>query len=108
MAPSNETGVVRSIIKAIYERYPNAWHLTVHGSATQKTGVPDLLFCIHGRFFGFEVKHQKPNETEHAARSRTSIRQKIRLRQIRKAGGTAATVLSADEALELIDSTLHL
>lgn len=106
--PTNETAVVESILKAIYQRYPNAWHLKVHGSGMQRSGVPDLILCINGRFFGFEVKHRKPRESLEHAYNRTSTLQKIKIRQIKKAGGVATTVLGPEETLEIIERSLRL
>lgn len=101
--PVNETGVVRSIVKAVEKRWGPVWHLKVHGGMMQESGVPDLLFCIRGLHFGLEVKHKKPGESTAHAYDRTSESQKKHIREIRAAGGCADTVLSAEEAVDVIE-----
>lgn len=104
--PINETGVVKSIVKAVVKRYPNAWHMKVHGNSMQSAGTPDLLFSIHGYFFAFEVKHQKPAESTEHAYGRASLRQLKKIADIQKSGATAAVVLSAEEVLDIISKNL--
>lgn len=100
--PSTETPLVHAIVKAILREYPDAWTFKVHGSPYQRAGVPDLLVCVHGSLFGFEVKHQKPDESEQHARGRATLLQRNEIRDIRQAGGYAAVILSPEEALEAI------
>ena len=56
------------------------WFVKFFANAYTKSGIPDLLCCINGRFVGIEVKAQngKPSEL-----------QLYHVRQIRKAGGAA-------------------
>ena len=101
--PTNESGVVKAIVQAVYQHWPHAWHLNVHGSGMQRAGTPDLLFTINGKFFAFEVKHQKHNESKQAAYDRTSLIQRIQIQKIIDSGAVATTVLSAEEAVAILD-----
>ena len=61
-------------------------------------GIPDIIACIRGHFFGFEVKTDTGKPTE---------LQKATIRKILKCGGTAAVVRSVDEVRALIEGTLQ-
>lgn len=102
-APTNESGLVKVIVTAIKKQYPDAWVMKVHGGPMQVAGIPDLLIIVDGLLIGAEVKHQKPRESEEHARGRTTAIQRAQIEKIRKAGGTADTVLSAQETLALIE-----
>lgn len=105
----NETALVEAIRKAILRERPDAWCFKVHGSMMQMAGVPDLLVVVEGQLYGFEVKHRKPTESEEHARGRATEQQLYQIEQIRKAGGVAEVILSAEEALEALGiATLHL
>lgn len=103
----NEHLLVREIIREVSRAYPNVWVMKVHGSPYQMAGVPDLLLCVHGLLIGCEVKHRRPGESEAHARGRTTMLQQSQIDQINEAGGAAATVLSAEEALALIERALR-
>lgn len=66
-----------------------AFCFKVHGGAFQMAGIPDLIGCIDGRFFGLEVK--RPG-------GRATALQSAILRRIEQAGGIAAVVTSVAEA----------
>jgi|SRR5699024_9603857 len=104
---TNETGVVREIVEAVKAAYPNSWGMKVHGSPYQPVGIPDLLFCVRGRFVALEVKHQKPGESREHAASRATPQQLAQINGIRRAGGAAHVVVSAAEALRVIEDTLE-
>ena len=57
------------------------------GSSFTKTGIPDILACINGRFYGIEVK---------AENGKPSLLQLINLRKIRDAGGIALLLYPQD------------
>lgn len=85
-----------TIVKAITSmlRARGAWFLKVHGGPFQRPFVPDILFCLDGRFGGFEVK--QPGE-------RATPGQLREIEAIRRAGGLAAVVTSVAEAEAVID-----
>lgn len=61
-------------------------------------GIPDIIACINGRFFTFEVKTVvgKPTKLQEAT-----------IRKILAAGGTALVVRSVDEVRTAISDSLH-
>lgn len=105
--PKNETALVNNIKKAILREYPEAWIFKVAGGKFQSTGIPDLLICIDGLLFAFEVKHRKSGESEAHARARTSpIQTLVMAKELGRAGAVTGTVLSSDEVLEKIRGRL--
>lgn len=57
----------------------NAWYIKYWaGSKFTKEGIPDILACVNGTFYGIELK----GDTGHP-----SLLQLIKLRKIRSAGG---------------------
>lgn len=65
----------------------NGYVVKFNASAISKTGVPDLLACINGKFVGLEVKKEngKPSEI-----------QLWNIEQIKKSGGIAMVVKPSD------------
>jgi len=87
-----ERDVVKRIRAALAAR--GAWTIKIHGSVFQPRGTPDIIGCIQGRLFAFEVKedrHEPPDDL-----------QAYNLGLIRAAGGVVATVYSADDALSVL------
>lgn len=64
-----------------------------------KTGVPDILACVNGRFVGIEVKAQN---------GRPSELQKYNIKKIREAGGLAFIVYPSgwDELKTILEGIL--
>lgn len=102
-SPTNETGLVRAINKAVKKKYPTAWIFKVHGGPMQMAGVPDLIISIDGMLIGAEVKHQKPGESETHSRHRATEIQRAQIQAINRSGGMAGVVISVEETLDLID-----
>lgn len=71
----------------------------VHGSEHMMAGLPDIICCAGGRFFGLETK--MPH-----TRGNTSARQEYVHELIRGADGIAQVVTSPEEAVRLIKQTL--
>jgi hypothetical protein len=71
----------------------------VWGSEHMMSGLPDLIGCVHGLFFGLEVKLP-------ANRSGVSLRQKFVMEMITRAGGITAVVCSPAEAVAIIRTSL--
>jgi hypothetical protein len=69
----------------------------VWGSEHMMAGLPDLIGCYRGYFFGLEVK--TPQQ-----RNNTSRRQDYVHDLIRRAGGLAVVVCSPEEAIEALKS----
>jgi hypothetical protein len=86
-----EARLSRKIQQHLRETYPGIFVFKVWGSEHQMAGLPDLLGCWCGRFFGLEVKMPEK-------RSDVSPRQRFVMRQIADAGGKVAVVTSTHEA----------
>ena len=66
-----------------------AYHVKIHGSAYMPAGTPDILACVRGTFVGIEVKKPKGGVV--------SALQKLKIKQIRNAGGVALVATSVEE-----------
>lgn len=79
---------IENQIKKWLDKLPNCWYFKVHGDAFQKSGVPDIVACINGRFVGIEVK--RPDGRLHALQAYT-------IEQINNTKGVAFVATSVDE-----------
>lgn len=92
--PTTKESVLRSnIIKAL-KGYSGWWFVT-HGEGFQESGIPDIIGCYAGRFFGLEVKLPGKLHTLTARQSRV-------LDLIRRAGGRGAVITSVQEAMDFV------
>lgn len=82
-----EADIVRAILKYL-KTVPNCFAWKEHGGMYGTAGIPDVIACISGRFYGFEVKTEsgKPTGLQVAT-----------IRKIKEAGGIALIVRSVDE-----------
>ena len=92
-----ETDIVKAIMKYL-RTVPGCFCWKEHGGMYGTAGIPDIIACIDGRFFGFEVKTEigKPTNLQEAT-----------IRKILAAGGTALVVRSVDEVRIAITNSLH-
>lgn len=67
------------------------------GGPYSKVGMPDILACVGGQFFAFEVK--LPGKLP-------SVIQTVRLEQISGAGGHATVVHNLDETKAFVEACL--
>ena len=83
-------------IRAYLKTVPHCFFWKEHGGQYGTAGIPDIIACIDGHFFGFEVKTDtgKPTALQEAT-----------IRKILNAGGTAAVVRSVGEVSALIEGT---
>ena len=102
--PTKEAGLLGQVTRAVAKAYPDAWGFKVVGGPYQAAGVPDLLFCVDGLLFGMELKFKRPGESREHALGRATPAQRSQIDRINRAGGVAAVILSAEEALDLIGS----
>ena len=66
----------------------NAWYIKYWaGSKFTKEGIPDILACINGKFYGIELKGDG---------GRPSLLQLKKLKQIRNAGGIGVLLYPED------------
>lgn len=95
-----ESKLSRDIRRAIQGEYGfDVFVFKVWGSEHMMAGLPDLIGCIRGRFFGLEVKHPE-------TRGDVSARQDFVGGQILAAGGLWAVVTSPREALSALGQFL--
>lgn len=90
-----EASIVAAICRWLEAR-PDTWVVKTHGGRFGRIGIPDLLVCVAGRFFAFEVKRP-------GAMGNVTPMQKRVLDRIERAGGRAAVVTSLDDVKALID-----
>lgn len=74
----------------IFLKANNHYFIKIHGSGVQKSGVPDILACINGKFVGIEVKQEKGKP------SRLQIEHQ---RLIEESGGKSIIVYSYSDFL---------
>jgi hypothetical protein len=92
-----ESDIVKAIMKYL-KTVPHCFAWKEHGGMYGTAGIPDIIACINGDFFGFEVKTEigKPTKLQEAT-----------IRKILAAGGTALVVRSVDEVRAVVDGSLH-
>jgi hypothetical protein len=95
-----ESRLQRNIRRQLVTAVGGHWY-KIWGGPYQKAGIPDLLGCVNGLFFGLEVK--QPGKGK---KSKPSDLQKIEIELIQLAGGCAGVVTSPEEAIELVSSTI--
>ena len=89
----NESDIVKAIMKYL-KTVPRCFCWKEHGGMYGTAGIPDIIACINGHFFGFEVKTNvgKPTKLQEAT-----------IRKILAAGGTAVVVRSVDEVKAVVN-----
>lgn len=93
-----ESRIVTKIIK--YLREQGGWWQKIHGGVYQASGIPDIIGCYKGRFYGIEVKtpkmYAKPDH--HLTKL-----QQLALQRIREAGGVGVVVCSVEQVKEIVE-----
>ena len=86
-----ESDIVKAIMKYL-KTMPRCFCWKEHGGMYGTAGIPDIIACINGRFFGFEIKtvDGKPTKLQEAT-----------IRRIRASGCTAAVVRSVEEVRQV-------
>ncbi len=92
-----ESDIVRAILKYL-KTVPGCFAWKEYGGMYGTAGIPDVICCYRGRFYGFEVKTETGEPTE---------LQKATIRKIQKARDTALVVRSVDEVRAVIDGSLQ-
>ena len=89
-----ESSIVKAILKYL-NILPECFAWKEHGGMYGTAGLPDIIACIGGKFYGFEVKTErgKPTALQEAA-----------MRKIRLAGGIAAVVRSVDDVKTVLNA----
>lgn len=87
-----ESDIVKAIMKFL-KTVPRCFAWKEHGGMYGTAGIPDIIACIDGKFYGFEVKTDvgKPTKLQEAT-----------IRKINRAGGTAVVVRSVDDVKSIL------
>lgn len=92
-----ESDIVKAILKYL-RSLTGCFCWKEHGGMYGTAGIPDIICCYGGRFYGFEVKIEAGKPTE---------LQKATIRKILKCGGTAMVVRSVDEVRAVMEGSLQ-
>jgi hypothetical protein len=76
-------------------RNRGAFIFKIHGGPTMMAGLPDLILCYRGLFVSLETKMPEGRGASPA--------QRLRMRQIRRAGGISYVVRSVKAAMYILD-----
>ena len=95
---TSEKRIVIAIKKALDRKYGGVWY-KIHGGPYQEAGIPDIVGCCQGHFFGLEVK--RPEK-----RKNVSQQQVYQLDRLKKAGAIVAVVTSVEEAVKVVGDRL--
>lgn len=97
MTKKPETRLVARIVTHLETKIGGYW-VKIHGSEYQKAGLPDLIGCVDGLFFGLEVK--RPGRTYDPLQEYEATEIKTRGK------GVAACVHSPAEAVDVVRKTI--
>ena len=88
-----ESDIVKAIMKYL-KTVPRCFFFKEHGGMYGTAGIPDIIVCIDGHFFGFEVKTDvgRPTKLQEAV-----------IQKILAAGGTALVVRSVAEVKHAVE-----
>ena len=92
-----EKDIVNKIMKYL-KTVPRCFAWKEHGGMYGTAGIPDVIACVNGRFFAFEVKTDT---------GKTTALQDATIRKILSAGGRAVVVRSVDEVRTAINGSLQ-
>ena len=88
-----ENDIVKSILKYL-KTVPSCFAWKEHGGMYGTAGIPDIIACIGGMFYAFEVK---------TPIGKTTALQDATIRKIQKCGGHAFVVHSVDEVKAVLE-----
>lgn len=92
-----ESDIVKAVMKYL-KTVPGCFCWKEHGGMYGTAGIPDIIACINGRFFGFEVKTETGKLTG---------LKEATIRKILAAGGTVLVVRSVNEVRTAINGSLR-
>ena len=88
----HESVLTRRVISGLKKEYGGSWH-KIHGSPYQRAGLPDIIGCLKGQFFGIEVKMPGNRPTD---------LQRATLEKLASDGAVCGIVHSLSEAQSLV------
>ena len=87
-----ENDIVKSILKYL-KTVPHCFAWKEHGGMYGTAGIPDIIACVNGEFYAFEVKTKI---------GKTTALQEATIRKIINSGGYACVVRSVDEVKAIL------
>ena len=87
-----ENNIVKAILKYL-KTVPHCFAWKEHGGMYGTAGIPDIIACIDGGFYAFEVKTDT---------GKTTALQDATIRKIKNCGGHAYVVRSVDEVKAIL------
>lgn len=87
-----ESDIVKAILRYL-KTVQNCFFWKEHGGMYGTAGIPDIIACIDGRFYSFEVKTDEGTPTK---------LQLATIRKINAAGGIAQVVRSVEDVKAVI------
>ena len=91
-------GRVKAKIKALLKKH-EVWNFVPVSGGMGAHGIPDIIACHRGKFFGIEAK--APNK-----KNNVSALQKMQLNGIKASGGIAM-VVATDDDIEYLEAILE-
>ena len=82
-----ENDIVKAVLKYL-KTVPHCFAWKEHGGMYGTAGIPDIIACVNGKFYAFEVK---------TAIGKTTALQDATIKKINNCGGHAYVVRSVDE-----------
>jgi hypothetical protein len=95
MAKKPESRLQQRIKKRLLAEVGGKW-IKLHGGPFQEAGQPDLIGCVDGWFFGFEVKIP--------GRGKPSPLQLVTLAEWREEGAICCIVENSEEAISVVQA----
>lgn len=92
-----ENDIVKAILKYL-KTVPHCFAWKEHGGMYGTAGIPDIIACIDGGFYAFEVKTDT---------GKTTALQDATIRKIKNCGGYAGIVRSVEDVKRILTDTLH-
>ena len=89
-----ENNIVKAILKYL-KTVPHCFAWKEHGGMYGTAGIPDIIACIDGGFYAFEVKTDT---------GKTTALQDATIRKIKNCGGHAYVVRSVDEVKAILSN----
>ena len=93
----SEKEIVAKILRYL-KTVPMCFAWKEHGGMYGTAGLPDIIACINGKFYAFEVK---------TPGGKTTKLQESTIRKILACGGTVSVVHSVDEVRAVINGSLQ-
>ena len=92
-----ENDIVKAILKYL-KTVPHCFCWKEHGGMYGTAGIPDIIACIGGKFYAFEVKTES---------GKTTALQDATIRKILACGGKAYVVRCVDEVRAILNGSSH-